>query len=226
MSDHGHHHEHQHGADQASDLEGLWTAEFWDDRYRSSTALWSGHVNAVLAAEAEHLVPGRALDVGCGEGGDAFWLAERGWQVDGIDVSQVALDRAAAHARELGPDLESRITWTQRDLLSWTPPEATYDLVSVSFVHMHAADRGAVYAGLARAVVPGGSFLVGAHSPLDIGVVPRPPDPDLYFTAEDLAADLGEGWDVVTAEARPRPGQHDGSDVTLHDTVLRAVRRE
>lgn len=224
MSAHGH--DHGHGHDHEPDSEGLWTAEFWDDRYRSSTALWSGHVNAVLATEAEGLVPGRALDVGCGEGGDACWLAERGWQVDGIDVSSVALHRAAAHARTSGPEIESRITWTQRDLLSWTPPEATYDLVSVSFVHMHAADRDSVYAGLARAVVPGGSFLVGAHSPLDIGVVPRPPDPDLYFTAEDVAAGLGEDWEVVTSEARPRPGRHpEGGDVTLHDTVLRAVRR-
>ncbi len=213
--------------DHAHDHEGLWTAEFWDDRYRSSPGLWSGHANAVLVAEAAGLAPGRALDVGCGEGGDAFWLAARGWQVDGIDVSQVALDRAAAQAREAGPEIESRVTWTQRDLLSWTPPEATYDLVSVSFVHMDGGDRGSVYAGLAGAVVPGGTFLVGAHSPLDIGVVPRPPDPDLYFTAEDVAAALGEAWEVVTSEARPRPGKHpDGWDVTLHDTVLRAVRRE
>ncbi len=176
-------------------------------------------------AEAEGLAPGRALDVGCGEGGDAFWLADRGWQVDGVDVSQVALDRAAARAREAGPEIESRITWTQRDLLSWAPPEATYDLVTVSFVHMDGGDRSSVYAGLAGAVVPGGSFLVGAHSPLDIGVVPRPPDPSLYFTAEDVAAELGDSWEVLTCEARPRPGKHpDGWDVTLHDTVLRARR--
>lgn len=203
----------------------LWTAEFWDDRYQSSPALWSGHVNAVLMTEAAALTPGRALDVGCGEGGDALWLAARGWHVDGIDVSQVALDRAATHAREAGPEIESRLTWTQRDLLSWSPPEATYDLVSVSFVHLHGGDRTTVYAGLARAVAPGGTLLVAGHHPRDVGVVPRPPDPDLYFTADDLAADLDDTWQVVTNEARPRPGVHDGQDVTLHDTVLRAVRR-
>ena len=203
-----------------------WTADFWDDRYRSSPALWSGHVNAVVMTETESLAPGRALAVGCGEGGDAFWLAARGWYVDGIDVSRVALERAAAHARDAGPEIESRISWAQRDLLSWEPPEATYDLVSVSFLHLHAANRTTVYAALARAVVPGGTFLVAAHSPLDIGVVPRPPDPDLFFTADDLAAELDDTWEVVTSEARPRPGVHpDGWDVTLHDTVLRAVRR-
>ena len=80
-----------------------------------------------------------------------------------------------------------------------------------------------MYAGLAGAVAVGGSFLVAAHSPLDIGVVPRPHDPGLYFTAEELAADLDDRWEVVTCEARPRPGKHpDGWDVTLHDTVLRA----
>jgi hypothetical protein len=95
----------------------------------------------------------------------------------------------------------------------------------VSFMHLPGGDRRAVYAGLADAVAAGGTFLVGAHSPLDIGVVPRPHDPELYFTAEELAADLDEGWQIVTSEARPRPGAHpDGHDVTLHDTVLRARR--
>jgi SAM-dependent methyltransferase len=169
------------------------------------------------------VAPGRALDVGCGEGGDALWLAERGWQVDGIDVSQVALDRAAARARETG--LDDRTTWQQRDLLAWSPPAGAYDLVSVAFVHLDAADRRPVYDALAAAVAPGGTLLVVAHHPSDLGVVPRPPRPELFFTAEELVDDLRRGpgsWEVVTAEARPRPGTHDGQAVTLHDTVLRA----
>ncbi len=109
--------------------------------------------------------------------------------------------------------------------MTWRPPQATYDLVSVSFMHLPGGDRSAVYAALADAVAVGGSFLVGAHSPLDIGVVPRQRDPELYFTADELAADLDERWEIVTSEARPRPGTHpDGHEVTLHDTVLRARR--
>src|SRR5205085_8196577 len=119
-----------------------------------------------------------ALDVGCGEGGDALWLAEHGWQVVGVDVSQVALDRAAARAGETG--LADRTTWEQRDLLRWSPPAATYDLVTACFIHLAAGDRQAVYAALADAVVPGGTFLVAAHHPSDADVVDRPPHAELY----------------------------------------------
>lgn len=212
-------HEHLDPADSSP----RWDAAFWDDRYRSSPALWSGHVNAVVSAETADLTTGRALDVGCGEGGDALWLAARGWDVVGVDVSQVALDRAAAHARDTG--LSGRTSWQLRDLLGWTPPAASYELVVVCFVHLAAGDRKAAYAGLAAAVAPGGTLLIAAHSPLDLGVVPRPPHPELFFTAEELAVELDETWEVITCAARPRPGTHpDGHDVTLHDTVLRARR--
>jgi SAM-dependent methyltransferase len=223
MSEHQHSHSHTQGP---RDEKPRWDAAFWDERYSTSEALWSGHVNAVVRDEVAALPPGRALDVGCGEGGDALWLAEHGWQVSGVDVSQVALDRAARRAREVG--LESRTTWERRDLLTWAAPVAAYDLVSVMFVHLEGGDRRQVYADLAAAVAPGGTFLVGAHHPADLGVVPRPPHPELYFTADELAADLQRGpgeWEVVTAEARPREGRHpEGHQVTLHDTVLRARR--
>ncbi len=228
MSEHQHHRDHAHDHDAPDQPMDRWSAEFWDERYGSSAALWSGHVNAVVMAETADLTPGRALDVACGEGGDALWLAARGWQVEGVDVSQVAIDRAAAHAREAGPEIEERLTWVQRDLMGWRPPEASYDLVTVAFLHLPTSNRKPVYDALAAAVAPGGSLLVAAHHPLDIGVVPRPPEPDLYATADELAADLDPArWEVVTCEARPRPGTHpDGGDVTLHDTVLRAQRVE
>lgn len=223
MSDHdaGHHH-HDHGITEPMER---WTADFWNERYSSSPELWSGNANAVVVAETRDLPAGRALDVGCGEGGDAFWLAACGWRVDGVDVSQVALDRAAGHARDRGPEIDARLTWTQRDVLAWQPPAATYDLVYLSFLHLPSTARLPVYTALSDAVAPRGTFLVVAHHPRDIEVVPRPPDPDLYFTPEDLVAELDESWEIVTSEARARPGSHpDGGDVTLHDTVLRAVR--
>jgi SAM-dependent methyltransferase len=203
-----------------------WDAAFWDERYGSSPELWSGHVNAVVRDEVAGLSAGRALDVGCGEGGDALWLADRGWEVLGVDVSRVALDRAAARARDTG--LDARTTWEQHDLLAWTPSPSSYDLVNVAFLHLGAQDRRAVYAGLAGAVAVDGTFLVAAHHPSDLGVVPRPPHPELFFTADELVTDLRSGagsWEVVSAEARPRPGHHpEGHPVTLHDTVLRARR--
>ena len=106
----------QHAAEgeHGSDATPRWDAAFWD-RGGSSDALWSGHVSAVVRDEAEGLPPGRALDVGCGEG-DALWLAAQGWEVLGVDVSRVALGRAT---RVRGRRLDSRTTWELRRS-SWT----------------------------------------------------------------------------------------------------------
>ena len=110
-------------------------------------------------------------------------------------------------------------------MLEWQPPAASYDLVCLSFLHLPSNARLPVYTALSDAVAPGGTFLVVAHHPSDVGVVPRPPEPDLFFTPADLVAQLDESWEIVTSEARARPGRHpEGWDVTLHDTVLRAVR--
>jgi SAM-dependent methyltransferase len=229
VTDHGHHHDHgsppREGEAPSADEAPAFDAAFWDERYASSPTLWSGHVNAVIRDETAALAPGRALDVGCGEGGDALWLAEQGWHVVGVDVSQVAVDRAAARAAELG--LDARATFEVRDLMAWTPPAETFDLVTAAFIHLPSSDRRPVYARLAAAVAVGGTLVVAAHHPSDVGVVPRPPLPDLFFTAEDLAADLAAGpgeWAAEVVEARPRAATHDGHDVTVHDTVLRARR--
>ncbi len=234
MAEHGHDHQHGHGHGEGHGHAGdgpqadrpRWDASFWDERYSSAESLWSGHVNAVVRDETSSLTPGRALDVGCGEGGDAFWLAEQGWSVVGVDLSQVAIERAAARAVELG--VADRATFEVRDLMAWAPPEQAFDLVTVAFVHLPPGERRTVYAGLADAVAVGGSFVVGAHHPSDIGVVPRPPYPDLFFTADELAADLADGpgeWEVIVAEARPRPATHpEGHGVEINDTVLHARR--
>ena len=214
-------HDPEHGY---AHLRDRWTAENWDRRYGEKPALWSGHVNAAVEEEAGALTPGRALDVASGEGGDALWLAEHGWLVDAVDVSQVALDRAAAQAEARG--LQDRVSWQQRDVLAWSPPGSIYDLVSVTFLHFPAELRRRVYAALAEAVCPGGSFLVVAHHPSDLETsVRRPPEPELFFTPDDLVADLGDGWTVATASTRPKTAlDADDVEVTVHDTVLRAVR--
>jgi SAM-dependent methyltransferase len=202
------------------------TSEFWDERYGSSDRVWSGRPNAALVAESAALTPGTALDVGCGEGADAVWLAGQGWRVTGADVSRVALERAAAHTP---PELASLITWSRVDLTTWEP-SARYDLVSAQFVlHFPSAlhpERDRLFARLASAVAPGGQLIVVGHSVRDMGTtVPRPPDTSLFFTAGDLAARLDPStWTIRTADARPRPWQHEGRDVLLHDEVLRAQR--
>ena len=98
---------------------------FWEDRYRTHTAVCRRRPNPQLVAEAGDLAPGTALDAGCGEGTDAIWLASRGWQVTAVDIATTALRRAREHADTLDADITSRIDWVPADLTSWTPPRNT-----------------------------------------------------------------------------------------------------
>jgi SAM-dependent methyltransferase len=217
-----------HAPQPAGDAEpSLWDQDFWDERYRSKPVLWSGRPNPQLVAEAAGLAPGRALDAGCGEGADAVWLAERGWQVTAVDISEVALERAAAHARTFGAELAGRITWQQADLIDWVPDEGAYDLVSAQFIHLPREPREPMERRLAASVAPGGILLVVGHHPSDLATtMPRPNRPELFFTAEETAAGLDPAEWAVTAESRPRAATDpDGREVTIHDAVLRARRR-
>lgn len=200
---------------------------FWDERYRSASKVWSGKPNPQLVARVASLAPGSALDVGAGEGADAAWLAGRGWKVTALDISSVALERGRAHAAELGAEIAGRITWLHADVTGWEPPARAFDLVSIHFLHLPSAERTPLYLRLAGAVAPGGVLLVVGHHPSDLQTtVKRPPDPDLLFTAEELAAELPDGWDVLAREASPRTATDpDGETVTVHDAVLFARRR-
>jgi SAM-dependent methyltransferase len=212
--------EHAHGTGP------LFGADFWDERYRSAGRVWSGKPNPQLVAEVAGLTPGRALDVGCGEGADAVWLAGAGWTVVAADLSAVALERAAAHARDAGPAVAARIEWRQADLLAQPPEPGCYDLVSAQFIQLPLEPRTALFAALAAAVRDGGMFLVVGHHPSDLDTgVPRPPMPELFYGPEEIAGLLDGSWTVRSCEARPRPATTpDGAEVTIHDTVLAALR--
>ncbi len=202
--------------------------ESWDERYRSRSALWSRNPNPQLVAEAGDLTPGTALDVGAGEGADAIWLASRGWRVTAVDLSAVALERAAAHAGELGAGIAGRIDWVHHDITSWDPGPGRYDLVSVQYVHLPPALRQAMLGHVVAAVAPGGTLLMVCHHPSDLQTtMPRPRMPELFFTGDDIAAGLDPGqWTIVTNAAPGRTATDpEGNQVTIHDTVLRAVRR-
>ena len=202
--------------------------EAWDERYRSRDALWSGNPNPHLVAQASDLIPGHALDVGAGEGADAIWLAGRGWHVIAVDLSPVALERAHVHADQAGADIAKRINWVHGDVTSWDPGTGRYDLVSVQYMHLPPAPRKAMLEQLATAVAPGGSLLIVGHHPSDLQTtVRRPHTPELLFTGDDIAAGLDPGhWTIITNAAPGRTATDpDGNAVTVHDTVLRAMRR-
>jgi SAM-dependent methyltransferase len=206
----------------------MFDEQFWEERYRSHGAVWSGRPNPTIVAETTELTPGAALDVGSGEGADAIWLASRGWQVTAVDFSTTALQRGAAHADALGADVAGRIRWVHADLTTWAPAEGPFDLVSAQFLHLPAAQRQALFAKLATMVAPGGSLLIVGHHPSDLQTtMPRPPIPDLFFTAEQVADSLDpDQWDVLVADARPRHASDpEGQEITIHDSVLRARKR-
>ena len=179
-----------------------------------------------LSRTSPTATPGTALDVACGEGADAIWLATHGWQVVAVDVSPVALRRAARHADAAGPDAAARITWRQADLRTWVPAPGEFDLVSSQFMHLPSALRAAAHQRMADAVRPGGMLLIVGHHPSDLhSGMPRPNVPDLFFTAEDEAERLDPAEWTVTASAPERQAvTPDGDTVTIRDAVLRAVR--
>jgi SAM-dependent methyltransferase len=204
------------------------TQEFWDERYRSAERLWSGQPNAQLVAQAADLPAGEALDAGCGEGADAIWLASRGWAVTAVDVSAVALDRAARHAAARGEQIRARITWQREDLLSWEPAAERFDLVTAHFMHLPEAELRAMHRRLAAGVRPGGTLLVVGHHPDDIDANVRRAGPGHMFpSATEIAAGLNPGsWEIVVADTLERETTDlDGQPATARDTVLRAVRR-
>ncbi|MEU0937687.1 MULTISPECIES: class I SAM-dependent methyltransferase [unclassified Embleya] len=200
-------------------------AEIWDARYAESTRIWSGKPNVTLVRETSDLPPGRALDVGCGEGGDAIWLAKRGWRVTAIDVSRIALERAAEHAKE--EQVADLIDWQWHDLGA-TFPAGSFDLVSAHFLHSHGElDRDAILRTAATRVAPGGVLLIVGHS----GVAPwekdKHPGVVLPTPAEVLAAlELPVAqWAVLRNEEHERiQNDPEGRPTTRTDNTL-MVRR-
>ncbi|QDW62010.1 class I SAM-dependent methyltransferase [Oerskovia sp. KBS0722] len=211
--EHGH---QQHHHDQA----------FWDERYGSAESVWSGNPNPQLVREVADLSAGSALEVGAGEGADAVWLARQGWRVVGLDVSPVALAKAAAHAAAVSDEVADRIEWRQADLVGWEPGDERFDLVTAHFMHLPADLRRQVFPRLAQAVAPGGRLLVVGHHPEDHETVRREFDEHFFYTGDDLLGELDlDGWTVETNDAPTREMlDAEGRPATIRDTVLR-VRR-
>jgi SAM-dependent methyltransferase len=204
------------------------SASQWNERY-AANPLWSGEVNESLVACANQLTPGLALDVGCGEGGDAMWLASQGWRVRGVDFSREALARAAQAVEDAG--YESRCDWIQADLSVWTT-NRPYDLVTCHFLHEEAAVRSRAWRSAAAAVAPGGTLLIVGHSPDEPDGLPGPPRA-VRFSADEIVAELSlsSEWQVdarvVTRDdGADGPQSLSGSSRQRRDVVLTASRIE
>ncbi|WP_436791413.1 SAM-dependent methyltransferase [Yinghuangia sp. YIM S10712] len=199
--------------------------EFWEKLYGGQERLWSGAPNPLLVETADALTPGRALDLGCGEGGDAVWLARRGWQVTAVDIAAPALERTASHAAEAG--VADRVATEQHDL-AVTFPAGVFDLVSAQYFQSpFGLPRAEVLRKAARGLAPGGLLLVVEHGPVDTG------EPHAHAGAHfagpeeihgELALDPAEWSAVRLDQPRRQATRPNGETWTLTDTVV-VVRR-
>jgi SAM-dependent methyltransferase len=196
----------------------------WNERYATRPRIWSGVPNPVLVDEAEALAPGRALDVGCGEGGDALWLAERGWHALGVDVSDVAVDRAREEALSRR-NLSGAAEFQQADLRNWVPNEGTFDLVLAFFMHPPPDERDLIFPRLAAAVAPGGTLMLVGHAVSDATSGVGRPAAHLLIDETDLVSYAAHFANVETSSrAREVYGPNETSPLTVHDVVLIARR--
>ncbi|MET7680529.1 class I SAM-dependent methyltransferase [Streptomyces sp. NPDC005423] len=195
----------------------------WDNRYTDRQQLWSGRPNGALVAEVAGLRPGRALDVGCGEGADAVWLARGGWDVTAVEVSGVALDRAAGHARDAG----TTVRWVHAALTEAALPQASFDLVSAQYPALLRTPDAAAERALLAAVAPGGVLLLVHHAGMDTQQAHQDSefDPADYVWPSMVAALLDDDWVVEVDEQRPRVSPEGGAGAHhTDDLVLRARR--
>ncbi|HEY0003065.1 MAG TPA: class I SAM-dependent methyltransferase [Actinoplanes sp.] len=194
----------------------------WDARYAESDRIWSGNPNVALVAEVAGLTPGRVLDLGCGEGADAVWLAKQGWQVTAVDISGVALSRAAEHAAEAGVAVDF-----QQHNLEQTFPAGEFDLISAQFLHFWGEfDREKILRKAADAVAPGGLLLIEGH--MDHGPFHHG-EHEVHFPTPDeviAALDLDDSWEVLTRTVHPREQTGpEGDQVTRTDATVKLRRR-
>jgi SAM-dependent methyltransferase len=194
----------------------------WDERYGERERLWSGAPNGALVAEVAGLTPGAVLDVGCGEGADAVWLASRGWDVTGLEVSGLALQRAAGHALEAGV----AVRWVHAGLVEAALPPASFALVSAQYPALLRTPDAAAERALLAAVAPGGVLLVVHHAGMDTHAVRDDGfDPADYVWPPMIAELLTDDWAVEAHGRRPRHAPDGGAGAHhADDLVLRARR--
>ncbi|WAP50510.1 class I SAM-dependent methyltransferase [Arthrobacter sp. ATA002] len=201
----------------------------WQERGTDPAATPGAAPNPHVVRETAGLVPGTALDAGCGTGTEALWLAARGWRVVGADISAAAL--AEASAQTAARSLAGSVSWVEADLVSWAP-EQQFDLVVASYAHP-AIPQLAFYRHISEWVAPGGTLLIvghlhahsASHRHGDAGQ--RPP---IEATAgpEGITAQLDSAqWKIITAEEQSStpPGHRGGNAPVLNDVVVRAVRQ-
>ncbi|KUN82193.1 methyltransferase [Streptomyces bungoensis] len=197
-------------------------ASAWDERYRGAELVWAAEPNRFVERELADLEPaGRALDLAAGEGRNAVWLAELGWEADAVDFSAVALEKADRLAAGRG----ARLRTLRADLTTWSASEATYGLALIAYLHLPWQQMEHVLRQAARAVRPGGTLLLVGHDAANLRQGHGgPQDPRVLYTPEQVAAVWRPYADIVRADTAERPVTTPDGPRTALDALVRAVR--
>ncbi len=196
----------------------------WDKRYANSDLVWGAPPNRYVVEHTTTLPMGCALDLACGEGRNALWLATRGWQVGALDYSAVALDKAEQIAARAPRAVVSRLRWRHDDVTT-AELGGGYNLVLMVYLHLAAEQRRELIPRACAALAEGGRLLVVAHDSINLTEgYGGPPDPDILFTPDDVLAELPDAMSPVTA-GRPRRDVETSEGVrTAIDAVVVATR--
>lgn len=191
--------------------------EDWDQRYRVPELVWPADPNVFVAAEASDLAPGRALDLACGEGRNAIWLARRGWEVVGADYSHAAVAKARSVAEVAG----AQVAFVEADATTWDPP-GTFDLVLLCYLQLPEALLAEALGRVVPAVAPGGTLLVIGHDRRNLAEgVGGPSRPEVLLDPAAVSRMVsGLVVDVATTVER----HVEGEDRRALDTLVRAHR--
>jgi SAM-dependent methyltransferase len=195
----------------------------WNRRYAAKEFIWTVDANRFLAAEVANLPPGRALDLAAGEGRNAVWLAEQGWTVRAVDFSDVAIEKGKqlAAARNVADKVDFQVA----DLRSYEPEAQNFDLVALIYLQIPQAELVPIIARAARAVAPGGTFLLVAHDSANLEHgYGGPQHPDALYTAEQVVAALGGELEIEKASRVERPVETDAGVKVALDCLVRARR--
>lgn len=190
----------------------------WNERYKETPSLWGADANVFVADVFSGCEPGRALDLACGEGRNALWLAGRGWQVTAVDFSEAALAKARAQAAERALTVD----WVEADLTGYRPEPGAFDAVVIAYLHLRESALTRILRSAADALAPGGTLLVVGHDATNPAEgVGGPQDPEILYTAQSLAA-------VVPSLRIERAGRAErtvaGADRPALDALLVATR--
>jgi SAM-dependent methyltransferase len=183
--------------------------------------VWSAGPNRFLSEEVGGLPPGRALDLGAGEGRNAIWLAERGWDVTAVDFSRVGIEKGAEIARARGV----AVKWVVEDLLNYNPEPGAFDLVILLYIHLPGEEWIQVLTSASSGVLPGGTLLVIGHDSANIANgVGGPQDASVLYNAAGVVSTL-KGFDIIHAGQVLRPVATDDGERNAIDVLVRAVAR-